>query len=218
MAVFFSVIVPYYDATVSDDELTRCLASLAAQTFRDFEVLLIHDGPPSRALPNAPATVPGYAPRCTSARANDFGHSLRDVGIRLATGEYIVHLNSDNLLYPFALEELALSASRDEPETMGQPYRTNPDLLIFPIVMRGMVGNVRRGIMRTGNPAHTLILNGYPALEGTIDCMQLVMKRALWLHYGGWYDKAPNSDAQMYTRFVKDNGARMVGRVLGEHW
>ncbi len=218
MAVFFSVIVPYYDASVSDDDLTRCLASLAAQTFRDFEVLLFHDGPPSRALPAAPANVPGYTPRCTSARANDFGHSLRDVGIRLAKGEYIIHLNGDNLLYPFALEELVLSASREELETVGQPYRTNPDLLIFPIIMRGMVGNVRSGIMRTGNPAHTIILSGYPALEGTIDCMQLVMKRELWLHYGGWYDKAPNSDAQMYTRFVKDNGARMVGRVLGEHW
>lgn len=218
MAVFFSVIVPYYDGSVSDDELTRCLASLAAQTFRDFEVLLFHDGPPSRGLPAPPADVPGYTPRCTSARANDFGHSLRDVGIRLAKGEYIIHLNADNLLYPFALEELAVSALREEPETVGNPYRTNPELLVFPIVMRGMVGNVSTGIARTGNPAHSIVLNGYPAMLGTIDCMQLVMKRELWIRYGGWYDKAANSDAQMYPRFITENGARMVGRVLGEHW
>lgn len=217
-AMAFSIIVPYYDASVSDDELTRCLASLAAQTFRNFEVLLFHDGPPSRPLPAPPANIPSYLPRCTSARANDFGHSLRDAGIRLARGDYIVHLNSDNFLYPFALEELARSVAMDEPETVGHVYRTNPALLVFPIVMHGVVGNGHNGIVRTRNPNHRIVLNGCPPLLGTIDCMQLVMKRALWLAYGGWYDKTANSDSVMYSRFIQENGARMVGRVLGEHW
>ena len=40
----FSIIVPHFDGVVSDATLTRTMASLAAQTFSDFEVLLYHDG------------------------------------------------------------------------------------------------------------------------------------------------------------------------------
>jgi glycosyltransferase involved in cell wall biosynthesis len=218
MSITFSIIVPHYDQSVSDAELDRCLSSIAKQTFRSYEVLLFHDGPPTRALPPPPPGIENYVPRVTSVRANDFGHSLRDAGIRQAKGDYIVHLNADNLLYPFALEELATTAAT--PGSLLEPHRHHapPDLLVFPVVMKGVLGDVRNGLLRTNNPLHAVILNGYPPLAGMIDCMQLVMKRTIWLEYGGWYDKSTNSDGTMYPRFIRERGSRMVGRVLGEHW
>jgi glycosyltransferase involved in cell wall biosynthesis len=214
----FSIIIPHYDNAVSDADLSRCLLSLANQTFRDFEVLLFHDGPPSRPSVDPPDNLPNYRPRCTDVRANDYGHSLRDVGIRLAKGDYIVHLNADNLLYPDALEELDRVSRRDEVETASLPLRTNPALLVFPIVMRGVVGTCLGHYIRTFNPEHTIILTGCPPVRANIDCMQLVMRRELWLSFGGWYDKSRDSDGNMYPRFIREQSARMVGKVLGEHW
>ena len=40
-----SIIVPIYKA---EDTLFRCLDSLKAQTFKDFEVLMVDDGSPDR--------------------------------------------------------------------------------------------------------------------------------------------------------------------------
>jgi glycosyltransferase involved in cell wall biosynthesis len=218
MSITFSIIVPHYDQSVSDAELDRCLRSIAEQTYRNYEVLLLHDGPPTRPLPPPPLGMANYAPRATRVRANDFGHSLRDAGIRLAKGDYIVHLNADNLLYPFALEELAATAAM--PGSSLEPHRDHApaDVLVFPVVMKGVLGDVRFGLLRTHDPSHSVVLNGYPPLAGMIDCMQLVMKRAIWLEYGGWYDKSTNSDGTMYPRFIRERGSRMVGRVLGEHW
>jgi glycosyltransferase involved in cell wall biosynthesis len=218
MSYRFSIIIPHYDGAVKDEDLLRCLKSLAAQTFRDFEVLLFHDGPPSRALPAPPDELPNYRPRSTDTRANDYGHSLRDLGIRLAQGDYIVHLNADNLLYPDALEEIDRTSRREEEETVSLSLRTNPALLVFPIAMRGVVGTCLGHYIRTFNPEHTVILTGCPPVVANIDCMQLVMRRELWLAYGGWYDKSRDSDGNMYPRFIREQCARMVGKVLGEHW
>jgi hypothetical protein len=50
-----------------------------------------------------------------------------------------------------------------------------------------------------------------------IDCMQLVMKRQLWLNEGGWFDKTPDGDGRMYQEFCAKYGYRTCGEVLGEH-
>jgi hypothetical protein len=51
-----------------------------------------------------------------------------------------------------------------------------------------------------------------------IDCMQLVMKRELWLAEGGWRDKSERGDGEMYQQFTQKYGYRQVGPVLGEHF
>jgi len=61
-----------------------------------------------------------------------------------------------------------------------------------------------------------VILTGIPPVVQNIDCMQLVMKRQLWLTEGGWYDKRELGDAYMYQQFAQKYGYRLVGPVLGE--
>jgi len=95
----FSIVVPHYDGSISDGAMLRGLNSLAAQTLRDFEVLLLHDGPLTRPLPDlAKLNLPGLRFSAGAQRQNDWGHSLRDAGIRAATGDYVVHFNPDNVL------------------------------------------------------------------------------------------------------------------------
>lgn len=210
----FSIVVVHYQGTVPREIYARGMDSIFAQTFRDFEVLVYHDGP--LLDPDAPSVVPF---RCTPTRHNDSGHSLRDQGIRDATGDYILHFNADNLLYPSALEQLEM--------TMHEPHRVfnvygqaidNPALIIFPIVMHDHVQFLNKFNFVGKGSGAKMIMTGNPPGLSHIDCMQLVMRRDLWLAEGGWSDKSRDSDSVLYPRFMKKYGYRTVGAVLGEHF
>ena len=213
-APLISVVVVDYQGVNSHETLLRGLHSLQAQTFRDFEVLLYHDGPllhPDREFP--------YPVICTERRFNDWGHSLRDRGIREASGQYILHFNADNVLYPDALEHIAKEIRR--PPRVRDPHGTpldTDDIVIFPVKMWNLVKFRGHTIQFKGPPTFFLILNGVPPVVQNIDCMQLVMKRSLWLAHGGWYDKRELGDGYMYQDFAQRYGYRHVGPVLGEHY
>ncbi len=214
----FSIIVPHYQGTIRHEIFCRGIESLKAQSFKDFELLCYHDGPlldPSLPMP-APIIT-------TEQRYNDFGHSLRDLGIRQASGDYIVHFNADNILYPFALETIAAEIRRQPRAIDPQGNVIDPDhIIIFPIKMHGLQrfrGKLMQFKAADGSmvPFYE-ILTGNPPIVQNIDAMQLVMKRSLWLAEGGWYDKRNMSDGYMYQAFAKKYGYRTVGPVLGEHY
>ena len=216
-APLFSIIVVHFQGTVPHERFLRGIASLHAQTFRDFEILCYHDGPLLQ--PELESPVPIHA---TPQRFNDFGHSLRDLGIREAAGEYIVHFNADNILYPDALQEIANEIAR-RPRIFGPPPERRVvdanDIIIFPIKMFGLQ-RVWQYLVQFKNDPPPLwfeILTGNPPVKQNIDAMQLVMKRSLWLAEGGWSDKSEASDGNLYARFAEKYGYRTVGPVLGEH-
>src|SRR6476659_1981005 len=98
----FSVIAIHYQPSIPRDVYLRGVNCILRQTFSDYELLVYHDGP--LIDPDAPSPVPI---RSSETRFNDWGHSLRDRGIREAGGDYILHFNCDNILYPHALELIA---------------------------------------------------------------------------------------------------------------
>ncbi len=130
----FSIIVPHYQGIVSHETFCRGIACLQAQTCKDYEILVYHDGPLLQPEVAMPLPV-----KCTERRHDDFGHSLRDRGMREAKGQYIVHFNADNILYPNALETIAAEIRR-QPRIVvnGKTYDTN-DIIIFPILMHGLI-------------------------------------------------------------------------------
>lgn len=210
----FSIIVPHYDGSISDELFERGIQSLLDQSYQDFEVLIYHDGPTQRPIPDlwnqfgdrAKLTV-------TKKRENNWGHDNRDRGIKDAKGEYIVHFNPDNILYSNALEEIKLKSEES------YEIDTTNKLIIFPIRMCGMQSN-GKFVWREQDKASekSMIFTGFPSIKYNIDAMQLVMHNQLWYKYGGWYDKTKESDGNMYPRFVQENGARYCSKILGEHW
>lgn len=209
----FSIVIPHYQGSTPHAMLCRAVKSLHEQTCKDFEILCYHDGPLlDRSLP-MPVPV-----RETPVNYRDTGHSLRDLGIREAQGDYILHFNSDNLLYPFALEAIAKEIDRPSRFRDADGWVIDgPDVIIFPILMRGMQ-SVRGGYMRCEDPEVCTILTGIPPVRNNIDCLQLVMKRSLWLAEGGWRDKRYDSDGYLYQQFASKYGYRTCSQVLGEHW
>jgi hypothetical protein len=210
----FSIIVVHYQGVNTHEVFLRGIRSLQAQTFRDFEILCFHDGPLLDESVQFPIPV-----TCTERRFNDWGHSLRDMGIRQAKGDYILHFNADNVLLPIALEEIAKEIRRAPRLTddRKQPMDTD-DIIIFPVRMWGLM-KFRAYSNQLRVPADFyLILTGQPPILFNIDCMQLVMKRKLWLAEGGWHDKREWGDGYMYQTFTLKYGYRLVGPVLGDHF
>ena len=210
----FTIVVPHYDGSISDDLFCRGLQSLINQTNQDFEVLIYHDGPTSRPVPELWRQLGDRAKlTITKKRKNDWGHSNRDLGIKEANGEYIVHFNPDNILYPFALEEVINEGK------CSYPHPVTSEIIIMPIIMRGMKTNGRHLLrQKEWGENYSMIFTGYPTIMNNIDAMQLVMSNRLWYKYGGWYDRREQSDGNMYPLFVYENGARYCSKILGEHW
>ena len=94
-----------------------------------------------------------------------------------------------------------------------------PQILIYSIRMQGMLAAGSR-CMRKPELAGivSLIWGGVPVSVGTIDAMQFVMLRDIWLNEGGWSDKRWNSDGILYKRFAEKYAVRAVSEILGEHW
>lgn len=95
-----SVIVPVYKA---EKYLHRCVDSILAQTFTDFEVLLIDDGSPDR----SGEICDEYAKKDSRVRVfhkeNGGVSSARNVGLKEAKGEWITFSDSDDEMLPDAL-------------------------------------------------------------------------------------------------------------------
>jgi hypothetical protein len=214
----FSIIVVHYQGVVAHDIFRRGIESIRAQTFGDYELLCYHDGPLLEAAAPLPCDV-----KTTPARFNDWGHSLRDIGIRKASGDYIVHFNADNLLYPAALEMIAAEIRRP-PRVFDQKGNVldTDAMVIFPIIVHGLQRVGKHVVPFRSTDGGVLpffeILTGNPPILFNIDAMQLVMKRSLWLDEGGWTDKSHSGDGRMYERFAAKYGYRTVGPVLGEHF
>jgi GT2 family glycosyltransferase len=95
-----SVITPCYNTAAYVGET---LASLFAQTFTDFEALVINDGSPdTHALEHA---LKPYRDRVVYIRQENRGLAgARNAGLRVARGRYIALLDSDDLWEPEYLQ------------------------------------------------------------------------------------------------------------------
>ena len=98
-----SIIVPVYKV---EEYLSACVESVLAQTYQNFELVLVDDGSPD----NCPQMCDEFAARDSRIRVihkeNGGLSSARNVGIDAAKGEYLAFLDSDDLWTPVFLERL----------------------------------------------------------------------------------------------------------------
>ena len=97
-----SVVIPYYEAA---DCIDRCLLSVASQTVRVREVIVVDDG--SRLAFSVPDGLPrGLAADITTIRLerNMGAAAARNAGVRRAQGKYIAFLDADDVWMPEKIE------------------------------------------------------------------------------------------------------------------
>jgi glycosyltransferase involved in cell wall biosynthesis len=103
MQPLISVIVPVYRV---EAYLTACVESVLAQTYHNFELILVDDGSPDK----CPGMCDDFAARDSRIRVihkeNGGLSSARNAGIDAAKGDYLAFLDSDDLWTPVFLERL----------------------------------------------------------------------------------------------------------------
>ena len=94
-----SIIIPAYNA---EKVLARCLDSVLAQTFTDFELLVMDDG----SKDGTAALCDAYAAKDARVRVvhkqNSGVSDTRNQALNLATGEYLQFLDADDWITPEA--------------------------------------------------------------------------------------------------------------------
>lgn len=88
-----SVIVPVYKV---ESYLPECLASLDRQTFRDFELILVDDGSPDSCGAMCDDYAAGHPNTRVLHQANAGLSEARNQGAKIARGEYITFIDSDD--------------------------------------------------------------------------------------------------------------------------
>ena len=98
-----SIIVPVYKV---EKYLDRCINSILNQTFRDFELILVDDGSPD----NCPQMCDRWQEKDSRIRvihkANGGLSSARNAGLKIAKGDYIGFVDSDDWILPTMYESL----------------------------------------------------------------------------------------------------------------
>ena len=92
-----SIIVPVYDV---ENYLQKCIDSILAQTFTDFELILVEDGSPD----NCPALCDAAAAKDARVRVihqkNGGLSAARNAGLDAARGAWIGFVDSDDYIAP----------------------------------------------------------------------------------------------------------------------
>lgn len=114
-----SVIVPVYQV---EAYLPRCLDSILAQTFTDYELILVNDGTKD----GCPAIMQAYAERDSRIRQvhkeNGGLSSARNAGLDVARGEYIAFIDSDDYAAPDWLADAVRAADETGAEQVLYNY------------------------------------------------------------------------------------------------
>ena len=93
MDSLISVIVPIYNV---EDYLERCVDSIINQTYKNLEIILVDDGSPD----NCPQMCDDYAKKDSRIKVvhkkNGGLSDARNAGMKVATGEYVSFIDSDD--------------------------------------------------------------------------------------------------------------------------
>ena len=134
MAKSISIIIPAYNA---EKFIRQCLASIAAQTFIDYEVIISNDGSSDGTVETVSKFMTDYPGLDLTLISNPNGgvSMARKRALERASGQWVTFVDADDTLPPDALASLYLCAGDDTdlvvgfliPPTFKVPNLDNPE-------------------------------------------------------------------------------------------
>ena len=107
----FSIIVPIYNV---EKYIEKCIESVINQSYQNWELILVDDGSPD----NCPVICDDYASKdkriATIHKKNGGLPAARNSGIKVATGDYFMHLDGDDFWDIDYLNQVAPIIERDK--------------------------------------------------------------------------------------------------------
>jgi CDP-glycerol glycerophosphotransferase len=163
-----SVIVPFYNV---EDLLDDCLASIAAQTVTDLQVIMVDDGSTDSSAVVAAARAAADPRFILLQVANGGPGHGRNCGVERATGTYLAFVDGDDVLPPHCFERLlhTLEASGSD-FVSGQVQRIGP----LGITQSGLHAKAIKGL-RTGTH-----ISKTPSLFYDVSVWNKLFRRSFW--------------------------------------
>ena len=158
-----SVIIPIHNA---ETYLAECLHSVVNQTFRDMEIILVNDGSADSSF----IIMNTFAKEDNRIKIiyqpNKGVSAARNAGLRVATGEYILFIDSDDIIMPNAIETLFNKTFDTRSDLLlGNAIRYIPDVPLSVAYKRSEELNSQRGIQ--GEECYVKLMkekNAFPSL------------------------------------------------------
>lgn len=185
-------------------ELKVFVQSMLNQTCSNWKLHLIHDGEDLEfrniceqySLNDGRITFSE-----TKIRYNDYGHTLRDLGLKNASGNYVILTNADNYFIPKAIEYICEAASIE-----------NPDVVMYDMIHSHKTPG--------GRQQHDYCFFETNYARGSIDITSAAVKLDL-ARSAGFRDKTHDGDATYFEDVAKVKGAGLrinkIRRVLVVH-
>lgn len=115
-----SVIVPIYKV---EKDLERCIQSLVNQTYRNIEIILVDDGSPDNCGNICDAYANKDARIIVLHKKNGGLSDARNTGVKKATGDYILFVDSDDYIHETTVQK-----------TLEEAVRHDADIILFDYV------------------------------------------------------------------------------------
>ena len=101
---YFSIIVPMYNV---ERYIKICVDSILAQTFQDFELIIVDDCSTDNSYKICTELYGGNKKVRLLRHEKNLGQGIaRNFGLKKATGKYIWFIDSDDAIVPHSLEKL----------------------------------------------------------------------------------------------------------------
>jgi len=199
--MLFSVVLPTYNRR---DVVQRALQSVLKQSFSDFEVLIIDDG----STDDTKDVLAGYVEKDARVKYHWQENSgkpagSRNTGLKLAKGDWIAFLDSDDIWYPEKLQKMAdliQSYSGDSSRLAGAAHSAR-------YVVAGEVRELRS--VSKG-------MNSKPTFEnllykGNFICTSAMLLKREVLETTGFFDERPDFN------IVEDYDLWLKAAKIGEY-
>lgn len=194
-----SVILPFYNA---ENTLKRAAESILAQTFRNFELLLIDNNSTdsssriAKNLADSDSRIKLY-----TEQKQGVTHAM-NLGLYKASGNYIARMDSDDISHPARLEK-QLNFMKKNPaldfigcEVKYVPHNDN-------------TAGFKRFVEWANSFHSSTQIESMRFIEIPIINPTIFFKRELYKKYGGCYDGDFPEDYEMQLRYLK-NGIKMA--------
>lgn len=186
-------------------EMKVFVQSMLNQTKNNWLLTIIHDGPNdkfskimSEYKKEAPKNINFFS---TQQRFNDYGHSLREIGLKEVSGDYVLLTNADNYFIPKAIEYLTEAVEK------------TPDVVLFDMVHSHNMPGGRQ------LPSYSFFQTAYE--RNSIDVSSAIVESSL-AKKAGFRDKTFAGDASYFEDILKVKGGLglsviKIPRVLFVH-
>lgn len=173
-----SVIVPVYKVEKYIEESIR---SICEQDYPNIEIILVNDGTPDSSVELARKVAINYSITLSIVNRENGGlPSARNAGIKVATGEYLCFIDSDDMISVNHITDLVNACNK---------YKTKVAYADFQLTYESNRGGELSSHNVASSITHNVLLKGFLVRSLKIHCCALLIDRQYLMEHNLWFNE-----------------------------